>query len=141
MFFIRFFIVLPIAFFMLLTPVTTFAASAPASDISDACKKAATANNNVMPTYCSETTSATDTNTNNALTGPNGILTTVTNVVGLIAGIVAVVVIIIAGGKFVLSRGDSAKIVSARQQILYALVGLVVIVVARQIIVFILSRI
>lgn len=140
MFFVRFFIALPIALLLLLTPVAAFAANSTSNEIARACATAKAAGG-AMPTYCSDTAGTTSTNTNNALTGPDGILTKVTNVIGFIAGIVAVVMIIIAGGKLVLSRGDSAKIVTARQQIIYALVGLVVIIVAREIIVFVLSRI
>jgi hypothetical protein len=140
MFFVRFFITLPVALLVLLTPVAVFAANSTSSEITKACDAART-NGGVLPTYCSDTAGTPSTNNDNALTGPNGILTKVTNVIGFIAGTVAVAIIIIAGGRLVLSRGDSAKIVSARQSIIYALVGLVVIIIASQVIIFVLSRI
>jgi hypothetical protein len=140
MFFVRFFITLPVALLLLLTPVAVLAANSTSDEIAKACAAAKT-NGSAVPTYCTDTAGNTSANTDNVLTGPDGILTKVTNVVGFIAGAVAVVIIIIAGGRFILSRGDSAKIVAARQAILYAVVGLVVIIVARQIIVFVLSRI
>ena len=140
MFIVRYFIALPIALLLLLTPAAVYAASTTSDEIARACETAK-ANGGALPSYCADTANTPSGNNDNPLTGPDGILTKVTNVIGFIAGVVAVVIIIVAGGKFVLSRGDSAKVVSARQTIVYALVGLVVIIVARQIIIFVLTRI
>lgn len=52
------------------------------------------------------------------------------NQVYMIAGIIGVVVIIIAGFMYTLSTGDPAKTKRAKDAILYALVGLVVIILA-----------
>ena len=128
-----------VAAFILATPVVAFAATSTTSDeINKACETAK-ANGGEQPSYCK--TVDTVTADTDPVTGANGIFVRVTNVIGFISGVVAIVIIIIAGGRLVLSRGDSAKIVTARQTIIYALVGLVVIVTARQIIVFILTRI
>jgi len=56
-------------------------------------------------------------------------------------GVIAVIMIIIGGLKYVTSTGDPAKTNSARNTIIYALVGLVVAVVSRLIILFVLDRI
>ena len=58
----------------------------------------------------------------------------------LLQGLVAVFVIMFAGGRMVLSQGDSAKVVTARQSIIYAVVGLVILV-ARTLIIFVLTKI
>jgi cytochrome bd-type quinol oxidase subunit 2 len=63
------------------------------------------------------------------------------NIIALIAGIAAVIIIIIAGINFILSSGDSAKTGRAREAIIYAAVGLAVIVLSRAIITFIVSRV
>jgi len=70
--------------------------------------------------------------------GPNGILTKVANLLAVVGGIIAVVMIMVAGLKMVTSSGDSKKFSEARNTIIYAAVGIVVIVLARVIIEFIL---
>lgn len=75
------------------------------------------------------------------ITGANGILTKVTNVVAFVAGAAAVLFIVFAGIKYITAQGDSSQISSAKQSIIYAAVGLVAIVLARQLITFVLSKI
>jgi hypothetical protein len=75
------------------------------------------------------------------LTGSNGVIVKAANIIALIAGIAAVIIIIIAGINFILSSGDSAKTGRAREAIIYAAVGLAVIVLSRAIITFIVSRV
>lgn len=65
-----------------------------------------------------------------------GILTTVY----WVAGASAVIVIVIAGIFYAISQGDAAKIKRAKEAILYALVGLVVVMVAFVITNFIAGR-
>lgn len=75
------------------------------------------------------------------LTGNNGIIVKATNLIALIAGIAAVIIIIIAGISFITSSGDASKVSRARESIIYASVGLVVIVLARAIITFVVSKV
>ena len=77
----------------------------------------------------------------NPLTGNQGVITSITNIVALIAGTAAVVVIIVAGLQYVVANGDSTKITNARNAIIYAVIGLIVIIVARGIILFVLGKI
>jgi len=65
---------------------------------------------------------------------------TVINVITVLAGIVTVVMVIIAGIKFATSGGDSNKVTSARNSLMYALVGLVVVVLAQVIVKFVLTK-
>lgn len=58
-----------------------------------------------------------------------------------VIGVIAVVVIIIGGIKFVTADGDSSKIKSARETILYAVVGLVVALMAYAIVEFTVNNI
>ena len=76
----------------------------------------------------------------NPLFGSGSLLETVINLIALIAGVAAVIVIIVAGFQFVTAAGDSAKIKNARNAIIYAIIGLVVIALARVIIGFVLTR-
>ncbi len=80
-----------------------------------------------------------------AATNPNGsvnrLLTTVINIFSLVVGVIAVIMIIIGGIRFVLSGGDSANVTAARNSILYAIVGLVIVALAQVIVHFVLARI
>lgn len=74
------------------------------------------------------------------ITGPNGVIVRVTNIVATIAGVAAVLVIVVYGITIVISYGDSGKVTQARNAIIGAAVGLVVIALARTIVVFIVNR-
>ena len=76
----------------------------------------------------------------NPLTGSNGALTKVSDVLAFVAGMIAVIFIIIGGIKYITSAGDSANITSAKNTIIYASIGLVVVVLARAIISFVVNR-
>jgi hypothetical protein len=75
------------------------------------------------------------------LVGENGILTTATNILSLVAGIIAVIIIVVAGIQMTLSGGDGQKVSNSRNTIIYAAVGIVVIVFARALVLFIINRI
>lgn len=57
----------------------------------------------------------------------NNVIVSVLNTVYFISGAAAVIIIIIAGILYTISDGDSAKISKAKNAILYAIVGLVII--------------
>ncbi len=63
----------------------------------------------------------------------------VINILSWIVGIVAVFMLIIGGMKFILSSGDANGIQSARNTIIYALVGVVVAALAQVMVRFVLS--
>ena len=58
-----------------------------------------------------------------------------------VLGIVAVVVIVVAGQRYIVAHGDPGKIVQARNMLIYALIGLVVAILAFAIVSFIQSNI
>ncbi len=60
----------------------------------------------------------------------------IVNIVTLIVGIIAVIMIIVGGFRYVTSGGDSGKTASARNTVVYALVGLIVVVFAQIIVKF-----
>ncbi|MEK7603352.1 MAG: hypothetical protein AAB459_03860 [Patescibacteria group bacterium] len=70
----------------------------------------------------------------------DGIIVKATNIVAYIGGIAAIIIIMVGGFSYVMSSGDSSKINKAKDMILFALVGLVIIVFARTIIVFVVSK-
>jgi hypothetical protein len=56
----------------------------------------------------------------------NSVINTVINIISAFVGIVAVIMIVFAGFRYVTSGGDSGKISSAKNTLIYAIVGLVV---------------
>ncbi|MGH7239925.1 MAG: pilin [Candidatus Saccharimonadales bacterium] len=69
------------------------------------------------------------------------IIHTVTEIIAAVAGIVAVIMIIISGLRFISSGGESQQVAGARNNLLYAIIGLVVIALASTIITFVISRV
>lgn len=62
------------------------------------------------------------------------------NIVTIIVGIIAVILIIINGLRMITSNGDSNNITAARNGIIYALVGLVIVALAQFIVRFVVSK-
>lgn len=69
-----------------------------------------------------------------------GQLNAIINSIFFIAGTLAVIVIIIAGIMYINSTGDSKRIQQAKDTLFYAISGLIVVLVARLIVGFIISR-
>ena len=65
------------------------------------------------------------------------IFTLVLNIVGAIT----LLIITLGGLKFVLSRGNPQETAKARETILYALVGLVIVILARVIVAFVFNKV
>jgi uncharacterized membrane protein len=64
------------------------------------------------------------------LFGDGGIFSTITNVLLFIIGAVAVIMIVIGGLRYVLSGGDSKQVEAAKNTIMYAIVGIIVALLA-----------
>jgi uncharacterized membrane protein len=60
------------------------------------------------------------------LFGTGGVFITVTNILLFIIGAIAVVMLIIGGIRYVVSAGDQNAVTSAKNTILYAIIGIVV---------------
>ena len=67
-------------------------------------------------------------------------LSAVINILTVVVGIVAVIMIIINGLRFVTSGGDSNKVSSAKNGILWAVIGIAVVALAQFIVKFVLNR-
>lgn len=78
--------------------------------------------------------------TANNISGPNGIIIKVSNIFAWVGGVGAVFVMMIGGFMYVTASGDSNKASSGRSTIIYAAVGLVVIVLGRAIIGFVVTK-
>lgn len=73
------------------------------------------------------------------LFGNTGIFTTVTNVMLFIVGAISVIMIVIGGLRYVVSGGDTSNVTAAKNTILYAIVGLVVAMLAYAMINFVIT--
>jgi hypothetical protein len=62
------------------------------------------------------------------------------NIISLVAGVIAVVMIIVSGFKYVTSQGDASEISNSKKTLIYAIVGLVVVVFAQFIVKYVLAR-
>ncbi|MEO5499432.1 MAG: MMCAP2_0565 family pilin-like conjugal transfer protein [Candidatus Saccharimonadales bacterium] len=70
-----------------------------------------------------------------------GIITNITNLLLVVIGVISVIMIIIGGFRYTTSAGDAGQTKSARDTIIYAVVGLVIAIMAYAIVNFVLSRI
>lgn len=70
----------------------------------------------------------------------NSVISTVINIFSLVVGVVSVIMIIIGGLRYITSGGDSGKVSGAKNTILYAIIGLVIVALAQFIVRFVLSK-
>ncbi len=75
------------------------------------------------------------------LIGPNGVFTQITNTVLYIVGIISVVMLIYGGLRYVISGGDSKKVTDAKNTILYAIIGLIISILAFAIVNFVINAV
>ena len=73
------------------------------------------------------------------LLGDNGVFRQVTNTILLIVGIISVVMLVYGGLRYIISGGDSKKVTDAKNTILYAIIGLIIAILAYAIIGFVLN--
>lgn len=91
------------------------------------------ANGDLGETSCD----ATD---NTAVTKVQNLLTIGINIFSVVVGLVCVVMIIVGGLKYVTSQGDSGNVSGAKNTILYAIVGLVIVALAQLIVKFVVNK-
>lgn len=69
------------------------------------------------------------------------VINAVLQIVSYVVGVAAVIMIVVSGIKFMTAGGDPGAVKSARSNLIYALVGLVVVVLAQAIIYFVINKI
>lgn len=70
----------------------------------------------------------------------NEIIKLVINIFSVVVGLVAVIMIIVGGLKYITSGGDSGNVTGAKNTILYAIVGLIVVALAQFIVRYVLNK-
>ena len=73
------------------------------------------------------------------LFGQTGVFQTITNVLLFILGAISVIMIIIGGLRYVISGGNATAVTAAKNTILYAIVGVIVALLAYAIVNFVLT--
>ena len=71
------------------------------------------------------------------LFGQEGIFTTIVNVMLFLIGAISVIMLIIGGIRYTISNGDQGAVTSAKNTIMYAIIGLVVAIMAYAIVGFV----
>lgn len=70
----------------------------------------------------------------------NEIIRLVINIFSLVVGVISVIMIIIGGLKYITSGGESSNVSGAKNTILYAVIGLIVVALAQVIVRFVLQK-
>jgi len=104
-----------------LTPaVTTVPVNAQASLVCDGVDDA-------TDQFCSDDTSTP---------GIDGILETALNILSIVAGVAAVIMFMLGGAKYITSQGDPSSTTQARNTLIYAAIGLVIVIAAQALVTF-----
>jgi hypothetical protein len=69
------------------------------------------------------------------------IIKTAIEVISFVTGVAASILIIISGLRFITSGGDPAKVGQAKSSLLYAIIGIFIVMISQGIIVFILNKV
>ena len=75
------------------------------------------------------------------LIGDNGVFSRLTNTILLIVGLISVIMLVYGGLRYILSGGDSKKVTDAKNTILYAIIGLIISLLAYAIVHFVLNSV
>lgn len=71
--------------------------------------------------------------------GVNKLLSTVVTIISYIAGVIAIIMIIISGLRYITSSGESSKVGAAKNSLIYALIGIAIVVLAQFLIHFVIN--
>lgn len=77
-------------------------------------------------------------NTNQSI---NKVIHTIINLLSVVVGVVAVVMIIIGGLRYITSGGSDTSVSGAKNTILYAIIGLIIVALAQILVRFVLSKV
>jgi hypothetical protein len=120
---------------MMLGLVLMPVASVQAANFNSVCNDPTTAQAQ-STTFCKEIGKGSG----NPLGGPGGVFTSIIQIISILSGVAAVILIIIGALQYVLAAGDPSKINQAKNYILYAIIGLVVTVIAQSVVIFVLKK-
>jgi hypothetical protein len=88
-----------------------------------------------------EDTSTADCSTSDATERVNNLIHTIVNLLSAVVGIVAVIMIIFGGLRYITSGGNDTSVTSAKNTILYAIIGLIIVALAQVLVRFTLNKV
>jgi hypothetical protein len=88
-----------------------------------------------------EDTSGADCSTSDATERVNNLIRTIVNLLSAIVGIVAVIMIIFGGLRYITSGGNDTSVTGAKNTILYAIIGLIIVALAQVLVRFTLNKV
>lgn len=71
----------------------------------------------------------------------NNIIHNIINILSVVVGVVAVIMIIIGGLRYITSGGSDTSVTGAKNTILYAIIGLIIVALAQLLVRFVLSKV
>lgn len=71
----------------------------------------------------------------------DSVIAAVINILSVLVGVIAVIMVIVGGFKYVTSGGDSSSIQSAKNTIIYALIGIAIVALSQTIVKYVLQKI
>jgi type IV secretion system pilin len=71
----------------------------------------------------------------------NNLIHTVINLLSLVVGVVAVIMIIVGGLRYITSGGSDTGVTGAKNTILYAVIGLIIVALAQLLVRFVLNKV
>jgi hypothetical protein len=101
----------------------------------------------IQNSLCAGANLDVDSNCQTGITGEeasstiNDIIATVINIFSFVVGVVSVIMIIVGGFRYITSGGDSNNVTAAKNTILYAIIGLVIVALAQTVVRFILRQV
>jgi FtsH-binding integral membrane protein len=117
-------------FSVLKQPALAFDINMPTTTTNGICSSGSSA------AYCSETAGQGQ----DKITGSTGLLVTVVDIISIVAGITAVIVILVGAIKYMTSAGEPNELSSAKNMIMFALIGLAILALAEVIVQFVISK-
>ncbi len=124
-----------------------FAVASPLAVTATVSAQSTVGTDSISQSLCQGINGATDSNisdtdckSDSGTTTINNIIKQVVNIFSLVVGVVAVIMIIVGGLKYITSGGDSSSVSSAKNTILYAIIGLVIVALAQFIVRFVFAR-
>lgn len=129
----------------MIAPVAVFAAPAPAAAGGTTSPSVPPATGDIRSGFCGGVDISVNADTGcstigDADTSVNSAVKLGINLFSSIVGLISVIMIIVGGIKYITSGGDSGNVTSAKNTIMYAVIGLVVVALAQIIVRFVLQR-
>jgi cytochrome bd-type quinol oxidase subunit 2 len=71
----------------------------------------------------------------------NSALSTIINIFSAVVGVIAVIMIIVSGLQFITSSGNPQSVSKARSSLIYAIIGIVIVILAQLIVHFVINQV